>query len=644
MEEAVIRRRRASVARREGAGAGAGAGGRGGHDTFKEDEDEDEDEEQQGQEGEYEEEEEEFNFGGVYEDDGDEYVSGEEWDMSDGGAGVAQGQRQGQTQRPQTHDGSHNRRRGGGGTRPSTGGAPDRDRDRRSRISSSGRSRSPDTRDLRDPHRQSHGQGRSKSAKRDAYRTNSGQWGSKTVGQHSRQAKGVGGGKGRRHDNKGWGEHRVRQRNAHDALTERYRRVTGQEPHNPQPKEKRLLRVAHRHHDDYYNEDEDLPVDRETRAQSARRQQREEKEEKRHRAEQREERRRRQTPSGLGGPAPTFEFSYTRAVAKLREDRVRQDSALRRSVEDEAERQEKEYFRVSTGFNGLHDAYRDNRDPREISKRDPKQKRRRRAAANPGLRPRSAGVLLPQNGRGGFPASDKAHPASFTSAAMMSEAAERAGIAVGRAPAQGGKSAKHGTAVSASGAGAMGVMGENDNQHVGNGATAPLVGAPATVSAASLTSAPSPGGMSVATDMAVAPTTTSHTLSVGGGGGAGGGGLGPSTAFAYASLPFMPAPFLPMGSPGVDTSKPFLSAAYHRAPSAQQQRRPLSPQRSASENFVTSVLRPFQDLGGALPFAREPAQKQQQAQQSHTSSSSPGGHSTRQEAPMVRLSENVALF
>ena len=302
-----------------------------------------------------------------------------------------------------------------------------------------------------------------------------------------------------------------------------------------------------------------------------------------------------------GGPAPTFEASYARAMAKIQEDRAVHASQLRRSLEEEELRREKEFFRVSNGLDGLQDVYKDRRDPREIKKRDKSEKQKRRQAKNPGLRPRSAGVLVPDYGA----------PVKVPTAAMMTskipgstatdilmDAAKRSGIAIGSThynPNPDGP----------------GVMDEDSNRNEGNQEKRTSAGGsspnrpPASVS--------SPGGtITVASDMAVMGT------------------FNKTSDLAYTSLPFMPAPFLPMGSPtpgpsnsaDVDTSKPFLSASYHRPPKSR------SPQRSASENFVTGIMKPYQTSTGALPFVNDSVDS-----------------GMNMAAPtMERVTENVALF
>jgi hypothetical protein len=377
----------------------------------------------------------------------------------------------------------------------------------------------------------------------------------------------------------GTSAHRKLQQRAHDALTERYRRVSGLEPHT----QKKARRSHYKHMEmtrtyagsEGLGDGHDEPaIHRETVAQHERRVQRKLAEERAARERAREEHLRHKEPQMSKGPAPTFEASYARAMSKINEDRARRDMHAARAAQAEEKRREEEFFRVSSSLKGIEDLYKDNRDPHEIKKRDKQHKQKRRERKNGGARPHSAGVLLPSYAVSAVSADQ------FASAAteLIHEAQQRAGIAVAAGP-EGRR-----------GLGASPTRRKKDTSPARQAKQAQSASGGKQVEGGVKAESSAHDCVEKPAEVVIAPDSLPLVMGMSGGPHA----LGKSE-FAYSSLPFMPAPFLPLGD---SVELPPLREGGGGGGGGLAK----SPERSASENFVTSVLQPFQDPTGGRPF------------------------------------------
>ena len=100
----------------------------------------------------------------------------------------------------------------------------------------------------------------------------------------------------------------------------------------------------------------------------------------------------RKDKTGFGPKAPTFEGSYTRAMAKLQEDRVKRKEKRDKKKEEDKQRAKDEIFHITGQFGKIRNAYKDLRTDEEVSRR---QKQMAFHGNGAKKRPASAGVLMP---------------------------------------------------------------------------------------------------------------------------------------------------------------------------------------------------------------------------------------------------------
>ena len=100
----------------------------------------------------------------------------------------------------------------------------------------------------------------------------------------------------------------------------------------------------------------------------------------------------RKDKTGFGPKAPTFEGSYTRAMAKLQEDRVkRKEMRDKKRIEDK-QRAKDEIFHITGQFGQIRNVYKDIRTNEEVNRREKQMAYHGKGTKK---RPSSAGVLMP---------------------------------------------------------------------------------------------------------------------------------------------------------------------------------------------------------------------------------------------------------